>query len=120
MNEMKTLNDLMESKELIMVPGAFDALSAKLIENMGFLCTSMSGFGTAVSQFGLPDRGLITLTEMVQTASRIADAISIPLIADAETGFGNPLNVIRTVQAYEKAGVSGIHIEDQEWPKYWQ
>ncbi len=121
MESLKTLDDLTEylkkSKELIMLPASFDALSAKLIEEMGFLATSMSGFGTSVSQFGLPDRGLISLTEMVQTAARIADAIDIPLIADAETGFGNPLNVIRTVQLYEKAGVSAIHIEDQEWPK---
>lgn len=117
MEDLKTLDDLMKYKGLIMVPASFDALSAKLIEDMGFLATSMSGFGTSISQFGLPDRGLISFTEMVQTASRIVDAINIPLIADAETGFGNPLNVIRTVQLYEKAGVAGLHIEDQEWPK---
>lgn len=117
MKEFKTINDLMEEKELIMVPGAFDALSAKIIEEQGFNAVSMSGFGTSVSQFGLPDRGFVTLTEMVQTASRIVDAINIPLIADAETGFGNPLNVVRTVKQFEKAGVAGIHIEDQVWPK---
>ncbi|MHA1143816.1 MAG: isocitrate lyase/PEP mutase family protein [Candidatus Helarchaeota archaeon] len=117
MKEYKTIFDLLEQKELIMVPGAFDALTAKIIEEQGFPAVSMSGFGTSVSQLGLPDRGFVTLTEIVQTASRIVDAINIPLIADAETGFGNALNVIRTVKQFEKAGVAGIHIEDQVWPK---
>ncbi|MHA1377430.1 MAG: isocitrate lyase/PEP mutase family protein [Candidatus Helarchaeota archaeon] len=117
MKEYKSINDLLDEKELIMIPGAFDALTAKIIEEQGFQACSMSGFGTSVSQFGLPDRGFVTLTEMVQTASRIVDAINIPLIADAETGFGNALNVVRTVQQFEKAGVAGIHIEDQVWPK---
>lgn len=117
MKEFKTLNDILEEKELIMVPGALDALTAKLVEEQGFDAVHMTGFGTSVSNFGLPDRGLITLTEMVQTASRMVDAITIPLIADAETGFGNPLNVVRTVKQFEKAGVAGLHIEDQVWPK---
>lgn len=117
MNKRKMFDELIKEKGLIMVPGAFDAVSAKLIEEQGFLGCSMSGFATAVSQLGLPDRGLITLTEVVQTASRIVDAINIPLIADGDTGYGNALNVVRTVKEFEKAGVAGIHIEDQTWPK---
>ncbi len=117
MDKYKSLNDLIEEKELIMVPGALDAITAKLVEEQGFDAVHMTGFGTSVSNFGLPDRGLITLTEMVQTASRMVDSINIPLIADGETGFGNPLNVVRTVKLFEKAGVAGLHIEDQEWPK---
>ncbi|MHA1279731.1 MAG: isocitrate lyase/PEP mutase family protein [Candidatus Helarchaeota archaeon] len=117
MKEYKTMDDLLNEKEIILVPGAIDAITAKLIEEQGFLACHMTGFGTSVSTFGLPDRGLISLTEMVENASRIVDAINIPLIADGETGFGNPLNVIRTVKLFEKAGVAGIHIEDQEWPK---
>jgi len=77
----------------------------------------MTGYGTSAANFGTPDLGLLTLTEMVENASRIADTVDIPIIADADTGYGNPLNVIRTVKMYEKAGVAAIHLEDQVWPK---
>jgi 2-methylisocitrate lyase-like PEP mutase family enzyme len=84
----------------------------------------MTGFGTAASLLGYPDVGLVTMSEMVDNARRIVEAVNIPVIADADTGYGNPINVIRTVQAYEDAGVAGIHIEDQVfpeevWPYYW-
>jgi 2-methylisocitrate lyase-like PEP mutase family enzyme len=84
---------------------------------MGFDAIYMTGFGTAASMLGYPDVGLITMSEMLDNARRIANAVKIPVIADADTGYGNPLNVIRTVQDYENAGVSGLHIEDQVFPK---
>jgi 2-methylisocitrate lyase-like PEP mutase family enzyme len=77
----------------------------------------MTGFGTAASLLGYPDVGLVTMSEMVDNARRIVEAVNIPVIADADTGYGNPINVIRTVQAYEDVGVAGIHIEDQVFPK---
>jgi len=77
----------------------------------------MTGYGTSASHFAYPDVGLLTMTEMVENATRIAAAVKIPLIADADTGYGNPINVVRTVKEYEKAGVAAIHIEDQVWPK---
>jgi carboxyvinyl-carboxyphosphonate phosphorylmutase len=111
------LKELIKRQEILVVPGATDALSAKLIEAAGFNAVYMTGFGTAASIFGLPDIGLLTMTEMVENAKRIADAVRIPVIADADTGYGNHLNVKRTLEEYEKAGVSGIHIEDQVSPK---
>lgn len=108
---------MMETRDIIIVPGAYDALSARLIEAAGFEVVYMTGFGTAASLFGYPDAGLVTMTEVVDNARRIAEAVNIPVIAGADTGYGNPINVVRTVQAYEDAGVAGIHIEDQVWPK---
>jgi 2-methylisocitrate lyase-like PEP mutase family enzyme len=108
---------LIKSKDILVAPGAFDALSAKLVEAVGFDAVYMTGFGTAASIFGIPDIGLLTMTEMVENAKRISDAVTIPVIADADTGYGNHLNVVRTVEEYEKAGVAGIHIEDQVSPK---
>ncbi|MDP8003297.1 MAG: isocitrate lyase/PEP mutase family protein [Caldisphaera sp.] len=113
----KYLRDLMANKEIIVAPGAYDAFSARLIEFMGFDAVYMTGFGTAASILGYPDIGLVTMSEMLDNARRIANSVNIPVIADAETGYGNPLNVIRTVQDYENAGVSGLHIEDQIFPK---
>ncbi|WP_338602768.1 oxaloacetate decarboxylase [Sulfolobus tengchongensis] len=116
-NGAKKLRELMENKDLILAPGAYDALTARLIESTGFDVVYMTGFGTAASMLGYPDVGLITMAEMVDNARRIVDAVNIPVIADADTGYGNPINVIRTVQAYESVGVAGIHIEDQVFPK---
>ncbi|MGC8566650.1 MAG: isocitrate lyase/PEP mutase family protein [Caldisphaera sp.] len=113
----KYLRDLMANKEIIVAPGAYDAFSARLIEFMGFDAVYMTGFGTAASILGYPDIGLVTMSEMLDNARRIANSVNIPVIADADTGYGNPLNVIRTVQDYENAGVSGLHIEDQIFPK---
>jgi len=101
----------------ILAPGAFDAVSAKVVETVGFEAVYMTGFGASASVLGLPDYGLMSLAEMVQRARTMAAAISIPLIADADTGYGNPLNVYRTVREYEAAGVSGLHLEDQVFPK---
>jgi 2-methylisocitrate lyase-like PEP mutase family enzyme len=98
-------------------PGAFDPLAARLVEEAGFPAVYMTGFGTSAALIGRPDVGLLTMTEMAASAGRIADCVDIPVIADADTGYGNPLNVIRTVGAYEAAGVAGIHIEDQVAPK---
>ncbi len=111
------LRALLESGETILAPGAFDPLAARLVEEAGFPAVYMTGFGTAAALIGRPDVGLLTMTEMADNAARIAACVDIPLIADADTGYGNPLNVIRTVGAYEAAGVAGIHIEDQVAPK---
>jgi carboxyvinyl-carboxyphosphonate phosphorylmutase len=101
----------------VLAPGAYDALSARLVEQAGFDVVYMTGFGSAAGLLGRPDVGLLTATEMVDNARRIVAAVDIPVIADADTGYGNPINVIRTVQDYERAGIAGIHIEDQVMPK---
>lgn len=102
--------------EMITAPGCYDALMAKLIERAGFPACYMTGAGTAASS-GFPDYGLLTMSEMVANAARIASAVDIAVIADADTGFGNELNVTRAVREYERAGVAAIHIEDQGFPK---
>ncbi len=117
MEQSKTLNEMIKNGEFVIAPGAYDALTARIIESEGFNAVYMTGFGTSAFHFGLPDRGLLTMTEMVQNASRIVNAINIPLIADADTGYGTIINADRTVKEYEKAGVAAIHIEDQVWPK---
>ncbi|MEM7423124.1 MAG: oxaloacetate decarboxylase [Pseudomonadota bacterium] len=106
----------LKSGEMIVAPGCYDGLTAKLIERAGFDACYMTGAGTA-SSFGLPDYGLLTATEMVGNAARIAAAVDIPVIADADTGFGNELNVTRAIRDYERAGVAAIHMEDQGFPK---
>jgi 2-methylisocitrate lyase-like PEP mutase family enzyme len=111
------LRALLESGQTIVAPGAFDPLAARLVEEAGFPAVYMTGFGTSAALIGRPDVGLLTMTEMAANAGRIADCVDIPVIADADTGYGNPLNVIRTVGAYEAAGVAGIHVEDQVAPK---
>lgn len=100
-----------------MAPGAFNALSAKIIEQAGFEAVYMTGYGASADLLGVPDYGLLTLTEMANHASRLAEAVNIPLIADGDTGYGNVINVRRTIREYEKAGVAAIHIEDQVMPK---
>ncbi|MFN3216344.1 MAG: oxaloacetate decarboxylase [Acidimicrobiales bacterium] len=99
------------------LPGCYDALGARLIEQAGFDAVYMTGFGTTASLLGRPDIGLLGMTEMVDNARRIAAAVSLPVVADADTGYGNALNVIRTVGTYERAGVAAIHLEDQVTPK---
>jgi 2-methylisocitrate lyase-like PEP mutase family enzyme len=111
------LRQLLAGDEPVLAPGVFDGLGARLVEEAGFSCVYMTGFGTAAALLGRPDVGLLTLTEMVENAGRVVRATSLPVIADADTGYGNPINVIRTVQEYERAGVAGIHIEDQVSPK---
>jgi 2-methylisocitrate lyase-like PEP mutase family enzyme len=111
------LLELMSRKEPVLAPGAYDALTARIVEDAGFDAVYMTGFGTAASRLGRPDVGLVTMTEMVENARHIVDAVHVPVIADADTGYGNPVNIIRTVHEFESAGVAGIHIEDQTWPK---
>ncbi|MDH3666043.1 MAG: isocitrate lyase/PEP mutase family protein [Paracoccaceae bacterium] len=104
------------SGDLIQAPGVYDGIMARLVQQAGFKAAYMTGAGTAISN-GLPDYGLMTMTEMVANAARIAQAAEIAVIADADTGFGNELNVTRAVREYERAGVVAIHIEDQGFPK---
>jgi 2-methylisocitrate lyase-like PEP mutase family enzyme len=101
----------------VLAPGVYDALGARLVEEAGFGAVYMSGFGTAASKLGRPDVGLLTMSEMVDNARAIARASQLPVIADADTGYGNAINVVRTVQEFEQAGVAAIHIEDQVMPK---
>jgi carboxyvinyl-carboxyphosphonate phosphorylmutase len=111
------LRELLAGSEPVLAPGVFDALGARLVEEAGFPAVYMTGFGTAAALLGRPDVGLLTMSEMVGNAARIVAACELPVIADADTGYGNPLNVIRTVQEYERAGVAAIHLEDQVAPK---
>jgi 2-methylisocitrate lyase-like PEP mutase family enzyme len=112
------LRELLAGRDLVVAPGAYDGLSARLIAQAGFPVVYMTGFGTSASVLGQPDVGLLTMNEMVSRASALANVIGdLPLIADADTGYGNPINVRRTIREYEKAGVAGVHIEDQVWPK---
>lgn len=111
------LRELLARPGALTAPGCYDALGARLIEQAGFDVAYMTGFGTSAGLLGRPDVGLTTQTEMVDNARRIRAAMSLPLIADADTGYGNPVNVIRTVQLWEAAGVAGLHLEDQVAPK---
>jgi carboxyvinyl-carboxyphosphonate phosphorylmutase len=111
------LRELLSAPTPLLAPGAYDALSARLIEQAGFDAVYMTGFGTTASLIGRPDVGLLTGTEMVDNVRRIATAVDVPVIADADTGYGNAINVVRTVQLYEQAGVAGIQLEDQVMPK---
>ena len=111
------LREMLAGTEPVLAPGAYDGLTARLVEKAGFEAVYMTGFGTAAALLGRPDIGLLTFSEMVDNARRIAQAVKVPVIADADNGYGNPINVIRTVREYEAAGVSAIHIEDQMAPK---
>ena len=116
MTQAARFRELLQRDGMIVAPGAYDCITARLIERAGFETVYMTGAGTA-ARFGYPDFGLITMSEMVMNAGQIAAAVDLPVIADADTGYGNELNVVRTVREYEKAGVAGIHIEDQGFPK---
>ena len=111
----RRLRDLM-ANGTVLAPFVFDGVQAKLAAAAGFEAVYMTGFGTAASH-GLPDMGLIGLGEMSANAARIAGAVAVPVIADADTGYGNETNIARTVELYERAGVAALHIEDQDWPK---
>jgi carboxyvinyl-carboxyphosphonate phosphorylmutase len=117
MKTTSALRQLLRQPGIIVAPGAYDCLTAKIIEREGFPVVYMTGAGTAVTRVGKPDLGFVSLTEMLANASAIASTISVPLIADADTGYGGALNVYRTVQEYEKAGVAALHLEDQAFPK---
>ena len=110
------LRQMLNSEEMIVAPFVLNALHAKIAESVGFQAVYMTGAGTAAER-GFPDVGLLTMTEMVANAKYIANAVDIPVVCDADTGYGNPLNVQRTVREYESAGVAAIHLEDQLFPK---
>ena len=111
------LRQLLREPGIIAAPGAYDCLTAKIIEREGFPAVYMTGAGTSAASVGKPDLGMTTMTEMVANAANIAATVDVPVIADADTGYGGILNVHRTVQQYERAGVAAIHIEDQDVPK---
>ena len=111
------LRELLAAPGIVPAPGAYDCLSAAVIERAGFPVVYMTGAGTSISRTGYPDIGLTTMSEMVANAAAIARTVSVPVIADADTGYGDVLQVQRTIREYERAGVAGIHIEDQESPK---
>ena len=110
------LRELLAQKDMTVAPFVFDCLQAKLAEQAGFEAIYMTGFGTSAAR-GFPDLGLMTMTEMVANVRAIANAVKIPVICDADTGYGNPMNVWRTVREYEDAGAAALHIEDQVFPK---
>lgn len=116
MQKMK-LRKMLNQPGIILAPGAYDVWSARLVQNAGFPAVYMTGYGSSASVLGAPDIGLMTLTEMATHAKNMAAALDVPLIADADTGYGGILNVIRTVQEYERGGVSGVQLEDQVLPK---
>ena len=116
MTQAARIRELLRRNGMVVAPGAYDCITARLIERAGFDAVYMTGAGTAAT-LGYPDFGLVTMSEMVANAGRIAAAVNLPVVADADTGYGNELNVVRTVREYETAGVAGIHIEDQGFPK---
>ena len=116
MNAAKQLREKLNRTPMVVAPFVYDALQAKIAERVGFEAVYMTGFGTAAAR-GFPDLGLLTMSEMVENVRTIARSVQIPLICDADTGYGNPVNVWRTVNEYERAGAAALHIEDQVWPK---
>lgn len=117
MNAPKKMQELLRTKKMVVAPGAHDSMTAKIIGRLGFDAVYMTGYGQSASYLGQPDVGLMTLTEMTMRASNIVEAAGIPVVADADTGFGNVVNVMRTIREYEKAGVAVIQLEDQVMPK---
>src|SRR5687767_3748460 len=111
------LKTILESGQFVVAPGVFDMFSAKVADRVGFHALYMTGYGVSGSYLGVADAGLVTYRDMVERARTIADGTSVPLIADADTGFGGLINVRQTVRGYEAAGVQAIQIEDQEMPK---
>lgn len=112
-----SLKQRLKQKEILIAPGAYDAFMASLIEKSGFEAVYMSGAGISYSKLGQPDVGFLTQSEMADRASSICQAVTIPVIADGDTGYGNAINVMRTVRMYEQAGVRAIQLEDQQFPK---
>jgi methylisocitrate lyase len=111
------IRELIKKEEILILPGIYDALTAKIAEKAGFKGILMGGYSISATRLGQPDVGFLTMSEMTSQIKIISDAVNVPLIADGDTGYGNPLNVMRTVKEYEKAGASGIILEDQQWPK---
>ena len=117
MKKTTKLRELLKSGKTIFVPGCYNAMSGKILDKVGFPAIYMTGYGTSLSLLGMPDAGLATMTEMHLNARNIANAVDVPVIADADNGYGNAINVIRTVKEYIQTGVASIHIEDQIIPK---
>lgn len=117
MRHTTTLREMMKKPGIIMVPGIYDAFTAKIAIAAGFDTVYMTGSGSSTGLLGKPDVGLLTMTEMTNNAARIVQAVNVPVIADADTGYGNAINLIRTIQEYERAEVAAVHIEDQMIPK---
>lgn len=117
MSSGQKLRQILERPGILVIPGVYDCLGAKLAEQIGFEVVATSGFGIAASTLGLPDFGFLTASEMLSSVGRIAQSVSVPLIADMDTGYGNALNVIRTVKDAVQLGIAGVILEDQEWPK---
>ena len=117
MTNGKKMRDLFAQKGFVVAPGCHDALTAKIIGYLGFDAVYMTGYGQSASHLGQPDVGLMTMSEMVMRAANTVEAAGIPVVADADTGFGNAVNVQRTIREYEKAGVAVIQLEDQVMPK---
>src|ERR1700727_2070556 len=116
MTQAARFRELLKRGGMIVAPGAYDYITARMIARAGFDCVYMTGAGTAAT-LGYPAFGLVTRSEMVDNAGRIATTVDLPVIADADTGYGNELNVTRTVREYEARGIAGLHIEDQGFPK---
>jgi methylisocitrate lyase len=108
---------MIKSKKPLVIPGVYDAIGAKIAEKVGFDAMFQTGYGTSATLFGMPDYGFIGATETVDNARRISNAISVPLIVDSDTGYGNALSVWKLVKELESAGAAGIFLEDQKWPK---
>jgi 2-methylisocitrate lyase-like PEP mutase family enzyme len=117
MKRSKVIRELLAKEEILIAPAAYDALSAKIIEQTGFLVMGVSGYGISAAMLGKPDVGFTTMTEVVDVVRNIVNAVKIPVFCDADTGYGNAINVIRTTEEFIRAGVSGFHIEDQVAPK---
>ncbi|MBN2286308.1 MAG: isocitrate lyase/PEP mutase family protein [Tissierellales bacterium] len=119
MSSRKTtiLKELINAPEILVMPGVYDCLSAKIAEKIGFKAVQATGYGISASLLGFPDIGLTTMTEMLNHTKNMCDSVHIPIMADGDTGFGNALNLIRTVKEFEKAGAAGINLEDQVFPK---
>jgi 2-methylisocitrate lyase-like PEP mutase family enzyme len=111
------LREMLRAKRFFIAPGAYDCITARLVEVSGFPAAYITGSGVSLSMLGAPDVGLVSYAEVKERIAAIADATALPLIADIDTGYGGPLNVIRTVRDLEHAGVAALQIEDQAWPK---
>src|SRR2546430_13550339 len=116
-NQPARLRALLDRPRLLLLPGVADALTARLARDAGFEAVYATGAGIANALLGLPDVGLTTMSEIVEQVARIARAVDLPVVAGADTGYGNPLNVMRTVREFERAGAAGIQLEDQVSPK---
>ena len=117
MSKGARLRGLLEARRAVLAPGAANALTARLIADAGFETVYVTGAGIANTRLGLPDIGLVTLSELADTVTSIAEICDLPLVVDADTGFGNPLNMVRTVRTLERAGANAIQVEDQVFPK---